>query len=170
MTYLVVDCPGCSTPRIVEDGQDTGECPRCGSTIRVESAHVHARADELTTAQDALGQVNAQRADGELLRPDELAQAAGAGSSKTEKDPSPTARDEIDHALSQAREVSSERMTVRLVAEGLTERLDTFTEEEWLEAMGRLDVAEPRAREHLQRLARGSIVAEPEHGRYRYIE
>lgn len=170
MAYLVVDCPGCGTPRIVEDDQATGECPRCGSTIRVDDARVHARTDELTTAQDALGQVNAQRADGELLRPDELAQAAGAGSSRAEEDRSPRSRDAIDHAIAEAREVSSERTQIRVVAEGLTERFDTFTTEQWIEAMRRLDVAEPRAREHLQRLSRGSIVAEPEHGNYRYIE
>lgn len=170
MGYLVVDCQGCSSPRIVEEGKDTGQCPRCGTTIQIETAHVHVRTEELTSAQDALGQVNAQRADGELLRPDELAQAAGAGSRRTEKDPSPKARDPIDHAIQKAREVTSERMQVRLTAEGLTERFDTFTEEQWVEAMGRLDVAEARAREHLQRLSQGSIVAEPEHGRYRYIE
>lgn len=170
MGYLVVDCQGCGSPRIVEEGKDTGQCPRCGTRIQIASAHVHARVDDLTTAQDALGQVNAQRADGELLRPDELAQAAGAGSQRTEKDRSPKARDPIDHAIAKAREVTSERMQVRLAAEGLTERLDTFTEEDWVEAMDRLDVVEARAREHLQRLSRESIVAEPEHGRYRYIE
>jgi predicted RNA-binding Zn-ribbon protein involved in translation (DUF1610 family) len=170
VSYLVVDCQGCGSTRIVEADQSTGECPRCGTTIQIDSARVHARTDDLTAAQDALGQVNAQRADGELLRPDELAQEAGASSQRTGKDPQPTARDEIDHAIREAREVASERMQVRLVAEGLTERLDTFTEEDWLEAMSRLDVPEPRAREHLQRLSRRTMVAEPQHGTYRYIE
>lgn len=163
MSYLVVDCPGCSSPRIVEDTQDTGECPRCGSSIQIGQARVHAEADELEAAQDALGQVNAHRAGGELKRADDRGPSSDGGST-------PSPRDEIDRALQQARTVSSERMQIRLVAEGLTEEMETFTEEDWLAAMGRLDVPEARAREHLRRLARGSIVAEPEHGSYRYID
>lgn len=168
MSYLVVDCHGCGSPRILDDANETGQCPRCGTTIRVENAQVHARTDELETAQDALGQVNAQRAGGELVRPGDS--QAGPPTKASDGEEASQARDEIDRALVQARSVSSERMQVKVTAEGLTEELGTFTVEDWIEAMDRLDVAEPRAREHLQRLARGSIVAEPEHGRYRYIE
>lgn len=170
MAYLVVGCSSCGTPRVAEADKSTAECPRCGTTIRLESAKVHARTDELAKAQDAVGQVNAQRAGGELVRPDRSDGAVPEqGSEEPEADAS-SARDDIDRALVQAREVSSERMQVRLTAEGLTEQLGTFTEEDWLEAMARLDVSEARAREHLERLSLRSIVAEPEHGTYRCID
>ncbi|PSG97327.1 hypothetical protein BRD56_06610 [Thermoplasmatales archaeon SW_10_69_26] len=175
MGYLVVGCSGCGTPRVAEADKSTAQCPRCGTTIQLDKARIHARTDELAKAQDAVGQVNAQRAGGELVRPDRSTPAEAAGEETDEADeggvePSPSARDDIDRALAQAREVSSERMRVRLTAEGLTQQLGTFTEEDWLAAMDRLDVSEPRAREHLQRLSLRSIVAEPEHGTYRYIE
>lgn len=168
MSYLVVGCSGCGTPRVAEADKTTADCPRCGTTIRLETARIHARTDELAKAQDAVGQVNAQRAGGELVRPDPPASQTTGTEGEDERIPS--ARDAIDRALVQARDVTSERMKVRLTAEGLTRELDTFTEEDWLEAMDRLDVAEPRAREHLERLSLRSIVAEPEHGSYRYIE
>lgn len=164
MSYLVIACKSCGSPRVVDASNESAECPRCGTTTRVEQAKVHAETEDIEVARDALGQVNAQRAGGELVRGPE-----GPGPpSEAEEDTTP--RDDIDRALVEAREVSSQRMKIRLTAEGLTRELETFTEEQWVEAMGRLDVAEPRAREHLKRLSRASVVAEPEHGTFHAIE
>jgi uncharacterized Zn finger protein (UPF0148 family) len=154
MSYLVVGCPDCGTPRVAPAGNDTATCHRCGRQVRLDDVPVHARTDSLEAAQNAVGQVNAQRDGGEL------AEAAVA---------EPEARDALDRALVAAREVSGERATVRRAAEGLTEELDTFTEDTWVEALGRLDVPEPRALEHLERLQRANLVVEPEHEVYRAL-
>lgn len=189
MSYLVLSCTGCGSPRVAEAANKTANCPRCGTTIQMDNAQVHARTDELAEARDAVGQINAHRADGELLRGEEgtpSTQNADARDRTDETDDSeeepegehpfeesPTSaspRDAIDRALVSARSVPSQRLRVKLTAEGLTEELETFTEEDWVEAMQRLDVDEARAREHLRRLSQASEIAEPEHGVFRYIE
>lgn len=164
MGYLVIACKSCGTPRVAQDDKQTAECHRCGTQTRIEDARVHARTDELAEAQDAVGQVNAQRAGGQLARPDE-GEAAPGGEAETV-----SPRDDIDQALTRARTAASERTQVRVAAEGLTEALGTFTEEQWIEAMGRLDVDEVRAREHLERLKHASVVAQPQHGTFRFVE
>lgn len=166
MSYLVLACKSCGTPRVVQADKQSAECHRCGTTTRVEGGRVHARTNSLEAAQDAVGQVNAQRAGGELVRPDGAGTAV-EGDSDDEGDVEP--RDAIDRALVSARTVSSQRQRVQLAAEGLTDELDTFDEDDWIEAMSRLDVDEPRAREHLRRLSQASVVAEPELGHYRYV-
>lgn len=155
MSYLVVGCTGCGSPRVVPEGNKTAQCHRCGATTTIEDAIVHARTDELAAAQNALGQVNAKRADGELL--------TGAVQE------APEARDAIDRALVDARSVSSQRRRVQLAAEGLTEAFETFDEERWVEALARLDIERAQAVEHLQRLRQASLVAEPSHGEFRYL-
>lgn len=191
MSYLVLSCTGCGSPRVAQAANKTANCPRCGTTIQIDNAQVHARTDELAKARDAVGQINAHRADGELLRGEQgsgVAQSAEAKVRTNETDDtddigeaggeqpfeqsqaSDSPRDAIDRALVSARSVPSQRLRVKLTAEGLTEELETFTEEDWVEAMQRLDVDEARAREHLRRLSQASEIAEPEHGVFRYIE
>lgn len=155
MSYLVIDCTSCGSPRVVESDKETAQCPRCGSRTQIESARVHTRTELLAEAQNALGQVNAQRAGGEL---DEEA---------IREVP---ARDAIDRALAQARTATSERTQIQVAAEGLTEELGRFDVETWVEALERLDVERPRALEHLERLQRVSIVTEPEHGAYEHVD
>lgn len=154
MSYLVIDCTGCGSPRVAAADRETAQCPRCGSRTRIDQARVHARTDALEAAQNAVGQVNAQRAGSEL---DEEAVR------------DVPARDAIDRAIAQARSATSERTRVQLAAEGLTEELQRFDEGTWVEAMERLDVGRPRALEHLQRLRRASIVAEPSNGVYEHV-
>lgn len=154
MSYLVIGCTSCGSPRVVEPDQQTAQCHRCGSTTRIEKAIVHARTDSLEAAQNAVGQVNAENAGGELE--EEAVQ------------PVPP-RDPIDRAVREARSVTSERRRVQIAAEALTEAFSRFTEEQWLEAMERIDVDRPRALDHLERLTQASVVAEPTHGEYSYV-
>lgn len=155
MSYLVVSCTSCGSPRVVPGGNKTAQCHRCGSTTTVEKAIVHARADSLEAAQNAVGQVNAQRADGELV--DAAVQEA------------PAPRDALDRALVDARGVASEKTRVQLAAEGLTEEFSTFDAERWVDALERLDIERARALEHLERLKQASVVTEPTHGQYRVV-
>lgn len=160
MAYVVLGCRRCGSPRVAQADSTSAQCHECGAANRVDEAEVFARVDSLEAAREALGQVNADRADGDP--PDE--RPGG------EADGGVTPRDDVDRALAQAREVPSERRRARLAAEGLTRELGTFTAGDWVEAMNRLDVDEARAREYLRRLARASVVAEPEHGTYRAVE
>jgi len=163
MNYLVVACTGCGAPRVVEADKNSAQCPRCGSTTLIESANVFARTETLEEAQNAVGQVNAQRAGGELVD-------AAKREIPEPEDEEVTHRDDIDRAIHRAREVSSRSSRVRLAAEGLTEQLDAFSAEEWVEAMTRLDVPEGSAIELLERLVNESVVTEPAHGVYRYVD
>ncbi len=155
MSYLVVACTGCGSPRVVPAGNKTAQCHRCGSRTTVDEAIVHARTDSLEAAQNAVGQVNAKREGGEL------AEAAVE---------TPAPRDAIDRALADARSVTSERMRVQLAAEGLTEELSTFDADAWVTALERLDVERARALEHLERLKHASVVTEPTNGEYRFVD
>lgn len=152
--YLVIDCTSCGSPRVVQADKETAQCPRCGSRTTIGKARVHARTDSLEAAQNAIGQVNAERAGGELA--EEAVQEVPA-------------RDPIDEALREARSVTSERTQVQVAAERLSEELDGFDQEEWVTALGRLDIDRPRALEHLERLKRASVIAEPSHGTYRFV-
>lgn len=154
MRYLVISCTGCGWPRVAQGDKETAQCPRCGTRIPIDRAIVHARTDELEAAQNAVGQVNAQRADGEL--------AEAAVQEVPDRDP-------IDKAVRQARKVTSERTQVQLAAEGLTEAFSTFTEDQWIEALGRLDVPRGRAVEHLERLKQASVLVEPTAGEHRHV-
>lgn len=155
MSYLVIACKDCGSPRVAPADNDTATCHRCGATTRLDDAVVHARTDALEAAQNAVGQVNAKREGAEL--DEEAVQEVDH-------------RDALDRALAQARQVSGERARARHAAEGLTEELGAFDEDDWLAAMDRLDVGRARGLEHLERLCRASIVAEPEHGTYRHVE
>lgn len=155
MSYLVIACKDCGVPRVAPADNETATCHRCQATTRLDDAVVHARTDSLEAAQNAVGQVNAQREGGEL--------AEAAVQEVDHRDP-------LDRALAGARQVSGERARVRRAAEGLTEELGAFDEDDWLAAMDRLDVGRARGLEHLQRLRQASIVTEPEHGTYRHVD
>lgn len=154
MSYLVIDCTSCGSTRVVQADKETAQCHRCNSRTRIEKARVHARTETIEAAQNAVGQVNAQRAGAEL--------------EEDAKREVPD-RDAIDRALGQARGTTSERTQVQLAAEGLTEELSSFTEDQWVEALSRIDVERARALEHLERLQRASIVAEPSHGEFEHV-
>ncbi len=153
MAYLVVACQGCGAPKVAEEGRKTTQCPRCSHRIAIGEAIVHARTETVEQARHALGQVNASKAGGELAQPA----------------PAEPTRDAVDRALIQARSVTAKASRVRLAAEGLTREFETFTHEQWLEALARLDILVPEAREHLDRLKQANLVAEPEHGVYRFV-
>lgn len=154
MSYLVISCTGCGRPRVTQQDQQTTTCHRCGDRIQIENASQHASTDTLQAAQNAVGQINAKRAGEELPDPAKA---------------SPPARDAVDQALADARSATSQRARVRRAAEGLTEAFDTFTMEDWVQALGRIDIPQDRAIEHLQRLKQANIVTEPDHGTYRAI-
>lgn len=155
MSYLVVDCSSCGTPRVAQADNQTATCHQCGAQTRLEDARVHVRTDSAEQARHALGQVNAQR--------------EGATLDQPEPEDSP-GRDAIDEAIADARDVTGERRRVQVAAEGLTRELSTFTEDEWVQALSRLDVPRARALEHLERLKRASLVSEPSHGTYEHVD
>lgn len=155
MAYVVLDCSSCGTPRVAESKNQTATCPRCGAQTRIEEARVHARTDSAKQARHALGQVNAQR-EGETL--DQPAPER------------PESRDAIDEAIAGARQVAGQRRRVQVAAEGLTRELSTFTEDQWVQALSRLDIPRARALEHLDRLKRASLVTEPRHGAFEHVD
>lgn len=155
MSYQVISCRSCGAPRIVEAKRKTTQCPRCGQRLDLERVLVHAETDAIEEARDAIGQINAQRAGGELLREPEP------------RTPEPS--DRIDQALQQAREVTGQAMRVKLAAQGLSDVFDTFDEDRWVEALERLDIQEGRAREHLERLAQMSMLTQPRPGIYTWV-
>ena len=116
---------------------------------------VHARTGSAEEARDAVGQINAQKADGTLLREPELQE--------------PPNRDAIDRAILDAREVTGRAMRVKLAAQGLTEEQGSFDQATWVEAMERLDINEPRALEHLERLIHANALAQPSPGSYQFV-
>ncbi len=155
MSYQVISCRQCGAPRIVETKRKTTQCPRCGSRLDLERVLVHAETGSIEEARDAVGQINAQRAGGELLRQPEPQRVEPA--------------DRIDEALQQARDVTGQAMRVKLAAQGLSDTFGTFDEEQWIDALERLDIQEGRAREHLERLAQMSMVAQPQPGSYTWV-
>lgn len=155
MSYQVISCRDCGTPRVVEAHRKTTQCPRCGKRLDLEKVIVHAETEDMAEARDAVGQINAQKAGGELLRQPDPRQVSPA--------------DEIDQAIGQARQVTGQAPRVKLAAQGLTEVLGRFTEDQWVEAMERLDVPEGRAIEHLHKLMRVNALAQPTPGRFQYV-
>lgn len=155
MSYQVISCRDCGAPRIVEAGRKTTQCPRCGTRLDLERVLVHAETGSIDEARDAVGQINARRAGGELLR---------------ENDPKTVEpADAIDEALQQAREVTGQAMRVKLAAQGLTDVFDTFDQGQWIEALERLDIQEGRAREHLERMVQLNMLAQPKPGDYTWV-
>ncbi len=155
MSYQVISCRDCGSPRIVEAKRKTSQCPRCGKSLDLDRVLVHAETDAIEEARDAVGQINARRADGELLREPEPKTVEPA--------------DRIDQALQQARDATGQAMRVKLAAQGLSETFETFDEARWVQALERLDIQEGRAREHLDRLVQMSMLAQPRPGSYTWV-
>lgn len=62
--YAVVGCTDCSSLWVIETGNESATCPRCGSRHRTETLHHFAEAEDADAARDARSAIVANRRDG----------------------------------------------------------------------------------------------------------
>jgi hypothetical protein len=63
MKYAVIVCPHCQTGKIIEQKHQTTRCIRCGKQLIIKKIKIHYQTDILKKAQQALGQINAEKDD-----------------------------------------------------------------------------------------------------------
>ena len=153
--YGVVVCPRCKTAKGVDLAKKTTTCI-CGSTIRVRSAKVHARATTERELVEAVREVQA-RIHGGL----EAYRRATA--------PRRTIRPSSVHArvAAAARRAGDRAAKVRASAVGLTDEIELFTFDDLRRVLDALGI--PEARVRLQELLAGNVVYEPREGYYRAV-
>jgi len=61
--YAVVICKHCKKPKITETNQKTTTCPHCGKKIDLSKTMFIKQTNNLSEAQQALGQINAENDD-----------------------------------------------------------------------------------------------------------
>lgn len=62
MTFLLVVCPRCGAPRVVQSGPRSTSCTRCRKHFELASALTLAESDSIDAVQGAYGKYNAERA------------------------------------------------------------------------------------------------------------
>lgn len=61
--FAVVICKHCKKPKITETNQKTTRCPHCGKTIDLSKTIFMKETNNLSEAQQVLGQINAKNDD-----------------------------------------------------------------------------------------------------------
>lgn len=61
MKYAVIICPHCQTSKIIEQKHQTTRCIRCGKQLTIKKITIQYQTNSLKKAQQALGQINAEK-------------------------------------------------------------------------------------------------------------
>lgn len=61
--YAVIICRYCKQPKITETRHKTTKCPRCGKTLPLSKTVFIHQTNNLSEAQQVIGQINAAKAD-----------------------------------------------------------------------------------------------------------
>ena len=61
--YAVIICTHCKKPKIVETKQKTTMCPHCGKTLPLSKISLVFTTNNLSEAQQIIGQINASKDD-----------------------------------------------------------------------------------------------------------
>ncbi|MDG6219737.1 MAG: hypothetical protein QCI00_09920 [Candidatus Thermoplasmatota archaeon] len=61
--YAVIICRYCKHPKITETRHKTTSCPRCGKTLPLSKTIFLYETDNLSEAQQVIGQINAAKVD-----------------------------------------------------------------------------------------------------------
>ena len=61
--YAVIICKYCKQPKITETKQKTTTCPRCGKTLQLSKISFIYESNNISEAQQIIGQINASKDD-----------------------------------------------------------------------------------------------------------
>jgi len=159
MSYALVVCPSCKTPKGVEVGHKSTRCNGCGKRLSMESLRVVARCASIEQLQAALLQFNARRAGGGAT---DLLPAQRVPAS------TPPPRD-MESILARLPTGGGQSAKLDAIARGLTRLHGSFDEEQFALAAASAGISDRTARTQLTALSERGLLVEAPRGRFRVV-